>query len=74
MVPREALEQFRRAWRLHNPLYLGRVRSPFTLPSRTETASLAAHCRPIDLIVTAAVVAADIGAATGDPDQIVYKG
>jgi hypothetical protein len=55
-------------------LYLRRVRSPFTLPSRTETASLAAHCRPVDLVVTAAVIAADMGAATGDPDQIVYKG
>jgi hypothetical protein len=49
------------------------IRASFTSP-RTETVSPATHCRPVDLIVTAAVVAADIGAATDDPDQIVYKG
>ena len=39
-----------------------------------ETASLAAHCRPVDLVVKAAVVATDMGAAPGDPDQTLYKG
>jgi hypothetical protein len=42
------------------------------LSVKTETASLAAHCRPVDLVVSAAMVAAAIGAATGGPGQIVY--
>ena len=42
-------------------------------PSRSNAGSLAAHGRPVDLIETAAVVAADIGPAADDPDQIVYK-
>ena len=43
-----------------------------TLPT-TETASLAAHCRLEDLVVMAGVGAADIGAATDDPDQTVFE-
>ena len=40
----------------------------------TPRSSLAVHCRAEDLVVMAGVGAADIGAATGDPDQIVYIG
>lgn len=43
-------------------------------PGAVDTASLAAHRRPEDLVVEAAVVAADVGAATGDPDQAVDEG
>ena len=40
---------------------------------RTEMPSLAAHRRPEDLVVMAGVGAADVGAATDDPDQTVLE-
>src|SRR5688572_7797256 len=43
-------------------------------PEGSSIRSLAAHCRPVHLVVGAAVVAADAGAAAGDPDQPADEG
>ena len=61
------------AQQLNRADFLGRTHEP---RAKTEAfaASLAAYCRPVEPVVSAAVVAADIRAATGNPDQIVYKG
>src|SRR5688572_16454907 len=58
------------ASRLDRDLYHGRSPPPSV---RANTGSVAAHCRKEDLVVQAAVAAANIGAAAGGPDQTVYK-
>ncbi len=49
-------------------------RTPSSSCSQGARRSLAVHCRLVDLVVEAAMVAADMDAAAGDPDQPVDEG